>query len=95
MADINRDLVVVTDSGKIYLIPSKMYENPELKLELPEEQTGVVRNLIKFGATFGYMQQTGPGVGSACYLVNLRSLRTNVPEFPAPVPADPGPGDNE
>ena len=83
MANINRDLVVVTDSGRIILIPESKYNQFS---DLPDEQTGVIRSLIKFGATFGYMPSTGPGVGSACYLVNLRSLRLNVPEYPAVVP---------
>jgi hypothetical protein len=82
-SEINRALIVVADDGEIYKIKEADYATKENRL--PAEERGVVTQLIKFGASFGFMPQTGPGIGIACYLVNLRSLRTTVPDLPTPI----------
>jgi hypothetical protein len=78
-SDPQRALIVVADDGNIYKVEEAVYKQHLL----PDAESGVVRQLVKWGASFGFMPTTGPGIGSACYLVNLRSLRTRAPELPA------------
>lgn len=84
-SDPQRALIVVADDGKIYKIEESDYK----KKELPDAESGVVRQLVKWGASFGFMPTTGPGIGSACYLVNLRSLRTRAPDLPTIIEEPP------
>lgn len=83
MADskINRTLIVVSDDGNIYEIPHDKWATKEFSIK-DKKVEGVAREMVKFGATFGFMPSTGPGIGTACYLVNLRALRTHVPPLP-------------
>jgi hypothetical protein len=82
--DPTKALIVVDEDGKIYKLEQSDYQ----KTELPESESGVVRQMVKWGASFGFMPSTGPGIGSACFLVNLRSLRSKAPDLPSTV--DPG-----
>jgi hypothetical protein len=84
-SDPQRALIVVADDGQIYKVEEADYK----KHQLPDAESGVVRQLVKWGASFGFMPTTGPGIGSACYLVNLRSLRTRAPELPAIIDESP------
>ena len=77
--EINRSLIVVHDDGNIYEVPEDVYKKYPIK---DKKNEGMAREMVKFGASFGFMPVSGPGIGTACYLVNLRSLRTVVPSFP-------------
>jgi hypothetical protein len=64
-----------TDDGKlkIYQLSYREYTAKEL----PAPGAGVVRELVKYGAAYGYLPTgLGIGIGTMCYLSNLRSLRT-------------------
>lgn len=89
-SDPTRALIIVADDGNIYKIEESEYK----ARRIPEAESGIVRQLVKWGASYGFMPTTGPGIGSACYLVNLRSLRTRAPDLPTPIEDDPlrGPG---
>jgi hypothetical protein len=53
-------------------------EYTKKQFELPDNAAGTVRQMIKYGAAFGYLPSgVGVGLGSMCYLANLRSLRTS------------------
>jgi hypothetical protein len=58
----------------IYKIPLSVYTNPDFRM--PPEEGGIVREMVKYGAAFGYLPNINVGVGVQCYLVNLRSLKT-------------------
>jgi hypothetical protein len=61
------------DPLKYYKLTYRDYTKTEL---LPAE-AGTIRQMIKYGAAFGYLPSgLGVGIGSMCYLANLRSLRT-------------------
>jgi hypothetical protein len=58
----------------IYLLPYEVYTDP--KLVLPEQSAGILRQMIKYGSAFGFIPNANIGIGSMCFLANLRSLKT-------------------
>jgi hypothetical protein len=80
--DPTNSLIVVpplslgVDPAMIFKIPARVYTDSGFVLK-PEE-AGTVRQMIKYGAAFGYLPSgLGVGIGSMCYLANLRSLRAD------------------
>jgi len=62
-------------SGKAYALPYSVYTDPQYEIKAPAN--GIVREMLKYGTTLGYLpSEVGIGIGSMCYLVNLRSLKT-------------------
>ena len=60
-------------TGNVYALPYSVYTDEKYKLEA--EAGGIVRQMLKYGTTLGYLPgDAGIGIGSMCYLVNLRSL---------------------
>jgi hypothetical protein len=59
---------------QLYAIPYDVYTDKKYLMEPAE--AGVVRELVKYGAALAYMPSSGIGIGTMCYLANLRSLRT-------------------
>ncbi len=62
-------------TANVYGIPYSVYTDPKYLLDA--DQGGIVRQLLKYGGTLGYLpDNAGMGIGSMCYLVNLRSINT-------------------
>lgn len=63
------------NEGKVFALPYDVYTDPKYELKAPAN--GIVREMLKYGTTLGYLPSgVGIGVGSMCYLVNLRSIKT-------------------
>lgn len=67
------DLVIVSEDGKsFYWVPKEVYTAKELPVELQ----ATPRMLRDYGTSIASVSRgTTPGVGAACYLVNLASLK--------------------
>jgi hypothetical protein len=78
LIDLRTLLVVppdaIGDAPPIYAIPYDVYTSKDFLLRPPAG--GIVREMVKYGAAFGYLPNIGIGIGAQCFLVNLRSLRT-------------------
>jgi hypothetical protein len=62
-------------TANFYALPYDVYTNPKYLVE--PEAGGIVRQMKKYGTALGYIPgEAGIGIGSMCYLVNLRSLNT-------------------
>lgn len=79
-APILKSLVIAADDGKIYKLNEEDWRQE--KYILPEKDSGVVQQMLKWGTTLGFMPNLGVGIGSICYLVNLASIRTDNPWSP-------------
>lgn len=90
---IDTDALIVVDAdGNFFKLPKRIYTDANYAME-PNEG-GTVRQIVRWGAALAYLPATvGVGIGTACYLVNLRSLRTDVapPDRPGTAPGDVAP----
>ena len=77
MADVKipfiNDLVIPDKDGKIYYVPESEWK----KREVPDELRAEVQDLIQHGTLLAAMPQSDPGIGAACYLINLANIITD------------------
>jgi uncharacterized protein YbjT (DUF2867 family) len=79
------DIVIYADDGKFYVITKDQY----LQSPLPDSLSGEAFMLVKNG-TFVANMPNEPGVGCACYLLNVNSLRKASAATTTPAARGPG-----
>lgn len=74
MADTKytHDLAIKWGS-KVFHVPADVWQNEEVPSDLRSE----LEQLIERGAILASVSQTGEGIGAACYLVDLSSIRSD------------------
>jgi hypothetical protein len=70
---IPTDALFVAVDEKIYLLPRSIYA--DATREIKKADCGIVFQMRDYGAVLADMATLGPGIGAACVLVNLSSLK--------------------
>ncbi|WP_259782542.1 hypothetical protein [Aestuariispira ectoiniformans] len=60
--------------SEIYYVPAEAWQ----KEKLPDDLKAEVQQLVSRGSILGSVSQTGEGIGSACYLVDLSAIKPDV-----------------
>ena len=60
--------------SKMYYVPAEVWQENEV----PDDLKGEVQQLLSRGSILASVTQTGEGIGSACYLVDLSSIKADV-----------------
>lgn len=58
---------------KIYHVPASTWQQQEVPADLQAE----VSQLVSRGTILASMSQTGAGIGAACYLIDLSSIKSD------------------
>lgn len=70
------DLVIYGDDGKYYLVKKEVYT----QTELPRVLQGTPQLMVTYGSVLATVDPgTNPGVGCACYILNLTAVRKPKP----------------
>ena len=77
--EFDPNTLYVAVKGNIYKLSEKEYTaNP-----ITPADPGIIRQMVKYGTALAYLPMiVGPGIGAACFLVNLSSLNTTTPPTP-------------
>lgn len=70
---VSTSSLFVAVKDKIYKLEPADYADPDK--EVSREEYGVVFQMRDYGSVLANMSSFGPGIGAACYLLNLDSLK--------------------
>ena len=59
--------------AELYYVPMEVWQQQTV----PDDLRAEVTQLVVRGATLATIPQTGEGIGSACYLIDLSSIRSD------------------
>lgn len=84
------DLVLIADDGEIYWIPKDQYTDSVFRVPQEGRLADQIIQLSKQGVLLADVPSTSrPGVGAACYLVNLQAIRRQSPKSTDSSPSQP------
>jgi hypothetical protein len=76
------DLVLVADDGNVYWLKKADYTNEKFRVPQEARLTDQIDLLSKQGVLLADVRATSrPGVGAACFLVNLSAIRQQSPKL--------------
>lgn len=73
-SDFDPEALYIALGENVYKLKRAEYANANTKIPSPEVP-GIIRQLVKYGTVVASMPAVGVGIGAACTLVNLNSLK--------------------